>query len=320
MIPALYEQRWVSITGALASGLAPSQNFLYAKTADSDHDFFNRIASNLALMLVAWAVVGAAMVWNTMRRADGQDQPALLRAITALALAATLLMLPMTSLVWRYLPELKFVQFPWRWMSVIAVCATVFTAVSMKGRMQWVWLLVVTAAIAASGFYLGRNTWWDTEDMPSLETALHDGVGFEGTDEYDPLGDDHSDLQQRQPRARFISPAGRPGEQRQIKVALWTPEHRRLRANTPEADRLAIRLVDYPAWVVTVDGNPAKVQHAAGTAQMIIPVPAGTSEVEIRFTRTWDRTMGGWISALTACGSIVLLVWRRRNAIAARKA
>jgi hypothetical protein len=229
-------------------------------------------------------------------------------------------MLPMTSLVWRYLPELKFVQFPWRWMSVIAVCATVFTAVSMKGRMQWVWLLVVTAAIAGSGFYLGRNTWWDTEDMPSLETALHDGVGFEGTDEYDPLGDDHSDLQQRQPRARFISPAGRPGEQRQIKVALWTPEHRRLRANTPEADRLAIRLVDYPAWVVTVDGNPAKVQHAAGTAQMIIPVPAGTSEVEIRFTRTWDRTMGGWISALTACGSIVLLVWRRRNAIAARKA
>jgi len=313
MIPALYEQRWVKITGALGGGLAPSENFLYAKTSDSEHDFFNRIASNVALMLVTWAVVGAAIVWNTMRRDDRGIKPAMLPVITALALAATLLMLPMTSLLWRYLPELKFVQFPWRWMSLIAVCAMVFTALSMKGRIEWIWLLVATAAIAGSGTYLGNNTWWDTEDMPSLEAALYDGVGFEGTDEYDPIGDDNSDLPQKQPRARFVSAAREQGEHRQIRVSAWTPELRRLRADTPEADRVAIRLVDYPAWVVTVNGNPSKVEHAAGTAQMIVPVPAGTSEVEIRFTRTWDRTIGGWISALTACGSIGLLVWRRRR-------
>ena len=318
MIPALYEQRWVRIAGALGSGLGPRENFLYAKTADSEHDFFNRIASNVALMLVAWAVVGAAMVWNAMRRAEGQD-PALLRVTTALALAATLLMLPVTSLLWRVLPELKFVQFPWRWMSVIAVCAMVFTAVSMKGRREWVWLLLATTAIAGSGSYVGRNTWWDTEDMPSLQTALADGVGFEGTDEYDPVGDDHSDLPERQPRARFLSPAAQPGEPRQIKIDRWTPEHRRLRTHTPEADRVAIRLVDFPAWVVTVNGKPTKFEHAAGTAQMIVPVPAGTSDVEIRFTRTWDRTIGGWISLLTACGSLGLLVWRR-DAVAAANA
>jgi hypothetical protein len=46
---------------------------------------------------------------------------------------------------------------------------------------------------------------------------------------------------------------------------------------------------------------------------MIVPVPAGESLIEIKFMRTLDRTIGGWISVLTACGSIGVLVWRRRS-------
>jgi len=32
---------------------------------------------------------------------------------------------------------------------------------------------------------------------------------------------------------------------------------------------------------------------------MIIPVDAGENRVEIRFVRTWDRTLGGVISGIT---------------------
>lgn len=311
IVPAAYEQKWVKITGALSSGLEPAHNFLYAKTSDSEHDLFNRIASNIAVMLLLWTLAGAGMVWKSLRSANDHKRRAMLAVITALAAAATLLMFPVTSVLWRYLPELKFVQFPWRWMSVIALCAVVFTAASMKGRLQWIWLLVATASIAGSGGYLGNNTWWDTEDMPSLQTALQEGTGFEGTDEYDPVGDDNSDLPPKHPRARFLSAGATPTEHREILIERWTAENRRLRATTPQADRIALRLLDYPAWRVTVNGNSTRVQHAPGTAQMIIPVPAGKSHIEIEFTRTLDRTIGGSMTVLTACGSIGLLLWRR---------
>src|SRR5262249_5475365 len=311
IVPAAYEQRWVKIAGALASGLEPAQNFLYAKTSDSEHDLFNRIASNIAVMLVAWTLAGATVAWRTLRSASDDKPHAMLAAITALAAAATLLMLPVTSVLWRYLPELRFVQFPWRWMSVIALCAVVFTAASMKRRFEWIWLLVATVSIAGSGSYLGNHTWWDTEDMPSLETALHEGTGFEGTDEYDPVGDDNSDLPLRHPRARFVLGGAGGAEHRGIVGKRWTAEHRRLLVVTPEADLVAVRLLNYPAWRVTVNGSPATVQHAAGTAQMIIPVPAGRSHIEIEFTRTLDRTVGGWISILVVGGSIGLWLWRR---------
>jgi hypothetical protein len=303
LLPAIYEQRWVNIQGALAGGLAPRDNFLYAVTSDPEHDAFNRVASNLAVLLMAAAALGALASW---RRGSGRGRA--LPALSALAAGAALLMLPVSSLAWRVLPELRFVQFPWRWMSVLAVAAAVFLASTSAGRLRWFWPLAAALAIVASGRYLTKHTWWDSEDMPALEAAIAGQAGFEGTDEYDPLGDDRSDLREKQPRAKF-SPGG-DGEQR-IFVDMWTAERRALRVVAPRPVRVEIRLLDYPAWRVKVDGKPARVGHPEATRQMIVEVPAGESRIEIDFGRTRDRTAGGWVSVAAAAGSLAILFRRR---------
>jgi hypothetical protein len=313
IIPAIYEQPWVNIAGALAGGLTPTENFLYAKTADAEHDAFNRVASNIAVLLLVWAATGSISAWWANRQRESPRRT-MLSPLAALSSAVLLLMLPVTSLLWRWLPELRFVQFPWRWMSVLAIAAVIFMTATLRGQARWIWLLAAGLAILGSGRYLVKHTWWDTEDMPTLVAALAGGEGFEGTDEYDPAGDDHTDLVQKQPRAWLVSDQGHATEGADGKIDFdqWTAERRKLRVITRHGSRLAVRLVDYPAWQVTVNGQPMVAQHATGTSQMVIPVPAGESRIEIRFARTLDRTIGGWISVLSACGSLSWLLWQRR--------
>jgi hypothetical protein len=314
LIPAAYEQRWVQISAALYGGLTPAGNFLYAKTSDVEHDAFNRIASHLAILLILWTVCAAIAAWRGGSHPTGGTlKSAVFVAMLALSAVAIVLMLPISNIFWRYLPELRFVQFPWRWMSIVALGAIMFTVSSARGRMRWVWMLFAALAIFGSAHYLVKHAWWDTEDMPTLQAAIQDGAGFEGTDEYDPAGDDHGDLQQKLPRAFLVSDAGKPeaGSNAKIVIEQWTAEHRSVRVITAKPDRVELRLLNYPAWRVTVNGSAVSLRHPEGTGQMIVPVSAGESELRVDFTRTPDRVLGGWISIVSAVASISLLFYRR---------
>jgi hypothetical protein len=272
--------------------------------------------------LIVWALLGAIAAWrsNLQNKEDSLRNGGKLIAITTLGATAAVLMLPITEVFWRYLPELRFVQFPWRWMSTLAVCAAAFTAISARGWLRWTWLLFATLAIAISANFLVKTAWWDSEDMPTLQTDIKNGAGFEGTDEYDPIGDDHTDLKMKDPRAKLIMAASEACELRESKIEVrkWTAEHRVVRVSTPKPARLQLHLLNYPAWRVTVNGEGVSVQHAKGTEQMIVAVPAGESELRIDFRRTLDRTLGGWISVTSFLGSIGFLFWKRQGPLDAK--
>ena len=102
-----------------------------------------------------------------------------------------------------------------------------------------------------------RHTWWDSEDVPVLLEALQNDQGFEGVDEYDPLGDDHSLLPEKSERVTVMraapeAPAGfkSPGE---VTVQRWTTERKEIHITTREPAILKLRLLDYPAWRVKVN-------------------------------------------------------------------
>jgi hypothetical protein len=316
LLPAYYEQKWVNIAGVLSGGLTPAENFLYAKTADAEHDAFNRVASNIAVLLILWMISIAAVLWRR-RKAEltRRDESRFFLTIAIVGLAAMLLMLPLTKFFWRILPELRFLQFPWRWMSVIAVIATVYMAAWIRSHWRWVLPVVAICTVSIAAHYIAKHSWWDSDDMPTLQAAINDGTGFEGTDEYDPAGDDRTDLPQKAPQAMLQKSgtgAARNRESR-VRIEKWSSEHRLIRVATPTAQDLAVRLVSYPAWRVSVNGAPVNARDASATTkQMVIPVPAGESEVHIDFTRTWDRTLGGAISLVSVAASLLVFVWKRK--------
>jgi hypothetical protein len=228
-------------------------------------------------------------------------------------------MVRISNIFWIVLPKLRFVQFPWRWMSILAIPFACFVSAAiiqkrMRGYKATSLIAALLAVLTCTATYMVRHTWWDSEDVPVLLEALQNDQGFEGVDEYDPLADDHSLLPEKSERVTTVParPEADVGSNAEVTVQRWTAEKKEIRVTTRKPSILKLRLLDYPAWRVEVNEAVVVPEQTGETAQIAVPLPAGSSHVVVRFIRTPDRTIGGIISAASVL--IVLLLFRKRPA------
>lgn len=80
---------------------------------------------------------------------------------------------------------------------------------------------------------------------------------------------------------------------------------------------LRLRLLAYPAWQAKLNGTAITLQTDPELGQMLVPVPAGSSRIEINFGRTWDRTAGNIVSLVTILTCVPLLLWLRKREMSA---
>jgi hypothetical protein len=309
LMPAILEQRWVRISEVLSSGLRPAESFLFTSTDDPEHTWFNFIVSTAAIGMIVLAGAGAAIArrrWSATKERTAADCWWMLLAIAAVS---TFMMLRLSGLLWTWLPKIAFLQFPWRWLFVLAAPMACFLAVA-AGRRRVVWAALVLALFAGTGGLLTQQAWWDSQDIPALRQAIAAGHGYEGTDEYDPLGDDRSELKQQAPRVTLLAAHGTgdddetaPRGAARIRVERWAPEEKLLAIEAREPVRVALRLLDYPAWRVEVNGRAVRPEKPEQTTQMLIPVERGENRIRVAFTRTRDRTIG---MAISICSFIFL--------------
>src|SRR5262249_6703822 len=116
IIPAAYEQEWVSIGQVLARGFRPHENFLFTAIGDAGHDAFNRLLTFLALFEIVIIALASLFVRyrRTLKRAT-------FLSLFVWSIAASLLMFSLTLPLWAILPKLQFLQFPWRWLLCVNV-------------------------------------------------------------------------------------------------------------------------------------------------------------------------------------------------------
>lgn len=326
ILPAAWEQKWVQIAQVVSDNLRPEQNFIFTHGNDPEFVLFNWKMSSLALGTML--VTGVLAVLVARRKRELND---LFWMLSCMATVSGLLMFSPSRLVWRSLPELRFVQFPWRWLDALAVPFAFFAAAalgpslrrtSIKQLVLWVALVGMLGGTATA---IAKDTWWDSDDPATVAAWVHSGAGYEGTDEYAPLNCDRYALpgvnpDAEQPPQNPIptyrafereSEATSPSGGATAHVDQWTSEERIISENSGSAATLAIRIVGYPAWEAEVDGRAMNIGFVDSTCQIRLPVPAGRHRIELRFRKTWDRPAGNWISLLFGIG--VLVLWARNR-------
>lgn len=302
LVPAAFEQDWVNIREVLSAGLRPKENFLFTLTPDPEHNRFNFLVSKVAVgEMTAFAM---ALGFGTgLRRAS----PRTWWTFVALVAACVLLMVPLTMPLWNYLPKLRYVQFPWRWLFPLGVPFAGFVATAlarMRGKTPALGWVIAALALAVCGWSLQRHAWWDRDGVEDLrEAILVKGVGYEGVDEYAPRGTDPYDLNRNAPRIADARQPERPAAG--VHVEHWHAEHRVFTVTAAQPTALVLRLLNYPAWKVKVDGQPSHATSAEGTGQMVISVPVGQTRVTIEFARTADRRLGLLLSVIALAFAVL---------------
>ncbi len=296
LLPAIYEQRWINVGEVLSPGVRPQDNFLFTTIADPDHNRFNRLVSTIAL---AEIVVLALAIWISRRSpkkrlGTAADQsPWML--LSAWAAASTVLLLSVSNLLWQHLPKLRFMQFPFRWLLCLnATLAMLLTMAAKRWTSRLLASAVLLAAVILAGYRI-QPPWWDTaDDIREMSDAVANGAGYEGADEYVPAGADAYELNKSLLRVSDNTGAPVPN-----KMLVWRQTEKHFTVHAAAPQNMTVRLFSYPAWNVVVNGKPTETGRTDVTGLIVIPVPAGDSDVSIHFRRTTDRLVGGVVSLIS---------------------
>jgi hypothetical protein len=283
--------------------LRPQDNFLFTTIADAEHNRFNLLVSAIAAVEIGALVL---VVWLSRGWRSRQGNRWLL--LSCWGGAAALIMISIANPLWQFLPKLRFVQLPWRWLLCLnAVLAMLLTVAIRRWTLRALAAAVLLSVVVGTGYRI-QPPWWDTAaDIEEMSDAITDGTGYEGTDEYVPAGADPYELNKDSPQV-----IASYHEMKRTEILQWGPVEKHFVVHTKGVELVTLRLFNYPAWEATINGKRVATQTTDVTGQMALSLMPGTNDIRIHFGRTRDRVIGGLLSLFSL--GVLLTAWMRTRA------
>ena len=346
-LPAALERKWVDIKQATEDpGYNFENNWLFVHNVNpvlALHDVVNHQVSWIAVSMIAVYAVCFAISWfrGTLPRGKSSASRLWWVPLAAIPAAICFFLFPVSRPFWHLLPEMPFLQYPWRWLEAVEAPMGIFfvAAIWSSGRRaRAVVLVVCSAAFLAATAYASRYFFQACYPEDTVGSVLRDyraGTGFEGMHEYEPPGGDDSSIATGLPDACLVDDAsvelgkGDPNDPDSNPV--WdreqgscaatfhfvrgldtNPEHREILGEAPRAGYVVLRLLSYPAWSVRLNGQVLTSDRASALIKrddglIAVPVPQGDFDLMIDWTISADVVAGRWVSAVS--GLLLVVLW-----------
>ena len=232
-------------------------------------------------------------------------------------LASTWLITQLSRPLWRYLPILPIVQFPWRFLSIQALFGALLIGeiAEQLPKPWWVaaagtLLLVVAGVGALRPDYLPIDDADITTERLSLFESFTTIIGTTIRGEYLPAA--------VEPRP-YASPAAMRQDTDPAPVALSgsLAHTERLRGNArsqtwnleieTESAQVAFHTLYMPGWQASIDGTRAQITPVPSSGRIALQVPRGAHTVDLRLGKTPVQWIGDTMSLAAGIGILVLL-------------
>ncbi len=320
LVPALLERPWVQISMAVLPGLRPDDNTLFHHTADAFHDTVLHTASLLALLLAAVSFLGTLTAWIRMRRERNSSQSTIPRLLATLTALIVIFLTPVSLPLWHDLPQLAFLQFPWRLLALLAPITVLSVALALPtlrlSRLPLAALTLAIPALLVLPSFHAFNQPCDREDTPQFRFALFGSrTGDDPTDEYTPTNADNDSLKDNNPPFRLL-PADANDDTPPPVTAFPGPAPHTLSLDLPRPALIVLNLRDYPTWFVTLNGKLDSDRDHRADGLLTISLPAGHDSLVLTQRTPPAELVADGISAAALILTATLILRRRRSPLA----
>lgn len=329
LVPAIWEHSWANFEAAISQREYVVENgWLFHSHTDpgwTRYDTTVDLHSWLAVMMCGIAAVMLLVLW---RRGMLRANQAWWISLALIPLAVLFMQLPVSEPLWKALPGLRFLQFPWRWLVLMNTPVAVFFAAAvwvtpLRGRVP------ILAGCGLLFFLISGGTWGvcfqDCHGAAAI-LSVEQTNGLPGKPEYAPPGIRHGLVDPNVPAdcevssledATVPSDLDRTQDGRapacvgKFSRVADLPEHKTVTGTADRAGFLILRLRSFPAWRVTVNGRVVSAKREENYGLMAVPVSQGPVVVTVDWATTPDIWAGRWLSLLALTTIVGLWVAER---------
>jgi hypothetical protein len=297
LLPIWFEQKWLNLSG-LNVGNATRLYMLFVP--DWPGGLRLRKVIFLANACVAILVI-AGCLWKRTRRLS-EDNP--VRTWFYLALASIFFQLPFTLVLWKYLPEFRFAQFPFRFLAL-----TNASLPPRSLRKSAYALIAITALLPLLGYVwlvLGYAR------VPSFSDVANgwEHIGYQSAREYLPVQLIHAPLVRMAP----VSVVGDdPGSNCRIVVQAQRLNEKVFTVDSRSSCQIRLAISYYPLWRAVDESGQSLPTQKDANGLLLVGVPSGKHTINVKFREaSAPRIAGAAISLMSLIVTAAGLTWTRQ--------
>lgn len=272
---------------------------------DDQLSFFLGFGQLAGLIFLSWGWIKKILLTKVKRHSSVLVAGWwLIGLFISLALAG-LLTTAKTVWLWENIPGLSYLQFPWRFLTIICLLIAILISSlpsywpQMKNKkIGWLilGLLLINGYFFRPEKYLEQASSYYYADQQLIRTKmsqiLPDYIPAVMAEQLSPSKDLIADLAKDQ-----------------FQILVDQTHQKLVKLNLTRANLINLNLADYPGWEVYLDG--LQVAHQTGKIGNIqVDIPAGQHRLGIKFNSTPVRSLADWISLISWLGLIGYLFYQ----------
>jgi hypothetical protein len=314
-LPALTEMKYTNVASQITGGSQYRDHYVcveqlwagvwgYAGSAPGCLDGISFQIGKLHVLLAGVAAVIAVFF----------SRKALLLGLTVGGgIAAVLMVLPISRLVWDMVPQIAYVQFPWRYLSFASFFFSLAGAGAVgflitkyspkKVLLSWLIVLVMCTGVVLfySRYFQPQHVLSDYPDQTERTRIRWEIAKI--SDEYLPPGFQKPKSEKDVPQSLIT------GRDVSIKYEIEKNHVRGAQIITRDTTDITITTAVFPAWQFRVDGKSVTPRKQLG--RYVLTLPRGTHTLTMQYTETPTEKVATVVSLIGIIISVVgIILWR----------
>ncbi len=224
-----------------------------------------------------------------------------------------------SSFIWIHIPVLRFVQFPWRFLTLntfgysFAAGAVVYLLKDLNLLKKNVWQVLVLSAFSFAVIISNWNFFKPVHSGPLTDEQKFSGEAWRiqtqaGILDYLPAGAKDDPEKPRNGLAEIMSGSGT------VSKAEWGTNWANFNTNLVSDSVVRVNLFQFPFWEITIDGSRVEsyIPDTEVYGRMYLNIPKGSHSINLKLINTPLRNVSNAISLVFWLGLLSFPLWNRK--------